>query len=118
MRFLNPSIILFLICLCFSEVSLGQYAEEKKELEDKLSKCQEDTNKVKILNKLSVWVAQNNFIEAYTYAKKAIELADKLGFIKGKVNALNNLGDAYWYHADYIKAQDNYFKAYKINDSS
>lgn len=69
------------------------------------------------MNKLSRLVQRNNFIEAYTYAKQALDLSEKNHFLRGKIQALNNLGDAYWYHTDYIRAQGYYYKAYKINDS-
>jgi serine phosphatase RsbU (regulator of sigma subunit) len=93
------------------------YLDEKKELESKLNKCGEDTNKVIALSDLARLTSRNNFLESYNYATKAIELSGKLGYVKGKAYAYNSLGDAFWYHADYIKAQDNYFKAYRINDS-
>lgn len=97
--------------------SYSQYAERKKDYEQKLATAKEDSIKVRYLNKLSRLIQRNNFIESYTYAKQALEISEKTHLLRGKIMALNNLGDAYWYHTDYIKAQDYYYKAYKINDS-
>jgi tetratricopeptide (TPR) repeat protein len=37
--------------------------------------------------------------------------------VRGQNLAYNSLADAYWFHSDYEKAQQYYFKAYRINDS-
>ena len=44
-------------------------------------------------------------------------LSSKLNYLRGKSNAYNSLADAYWFHSDYNKAQEYYFKSYRINDS-
>ena len=101
-----------LSCVCEAQLQ-----EKKKLLLANLDKAAEDTNKVIILNKLAFVSHKNNFIDAYNYSKQALDLAIKLDFLRGKIDAYNSLGDAFWYHTDYIKAQDNYFKAYRLNDS-
>jgi serine phosphatase RsbU (regulator of sigma subunit) len=69
------------------------------------------------MNKLSGVLQRNDFNGALDYATKALDLSEKTNDIRGRVNSYNNIGDAYWYHSDYITAQRYYFKAYKINDS-
>lgn len=98
--------------------AFSQYNERKEKFLQQLNfKKNDDTSKVDVLNKLSEISVKNHFGEAYTYGNRALDLSVKLNYIIGKVHAYNNLGDAYWYKSDYAKAQDYYFKAYKINDS-
>ena len=108
---------LVFVCVLLSWVSSAQHAEKKRLLLEKLDASKDDTNKVEILNKLSFISHKNNFLDAYNYSKAALDLSVKLNYFRGKINSYNSIGDAYWYHADYIKAQDNYFKAYRLNDS-
>jgi len=105
----------FFIALSF--LSAGQYLEKKKKLEEKLIHCKDDSVKVAVLNDLAYISHKNNFLDAYKYSKEALDLSQKIGYLKGIINSFNSLGDAYWYHTDYIKAQDNYFRAYRLNDS-
>lgn len=95
----------------------SQYINEKKVIIEKLSQCTTDTCKVNSLNKLSLLNQSNDFKAAYDYAVKALELAEKSNYIRGKVTSLNSIGHAYWYNNDYIQALTFYYKAYKINDS-
>lgn len=69
------------------------------------------------MNELSNVHQRNEFKTALDYATKALDLSEKTNNIRGKVSSYNNIGDAYWYHSDYITAQRFYYKAYKINDS-
>ncbi|HWY12606.1 MAG TPA: SpoIIE family protein phosphatase [Bacteroidia bacterium] len=117
MRITVIRIFFFLIYFCFYGAAYGQYLEKRKKLEAGLRNCKEDTNKINLLNELASLTSKNNFVDSYTYSEKALVLSEELGFLKGKIDAYNNFGDAYWYHTDYIKAQGYYFKAYRINDS-
>ncbi|MBP7808369.1 MAG: SpoIIE family protein phosphatase [Bacteroidia bacterium] len=113
----NIKTYLLIFCISFSGICYSQYSEKKKKLQEKLSQSKEDTIRVLILNDLAFISHKNNFMDAYKYSKAALELSQKLNYLKGIINSYNSLGDAYWYHTDYIKAQDNYFKAYRLNDS-
>ncbi len=113
----NIKVFLLFICFSFTTVCSAQYFEKRKKLEERLSKSNNDTNRVIILNKIAYISHKNNFMDAIKYSKAALELSEKLNYLKGKIESYNSLGDAYWYHTDYIKSQDNYFKAYRLNDS-
>ena len=117
MSIMKGKFFLVFVCVLLSWVSSAQHAEKKRLLLEKLDASKDDTNKVEILNKLSFISHKNNFLDAYNYSKAALDLSVKLNYFRGKINSYNSIGDAYWYHADYIKAQDNYFKAYRLNDS-
>lgn len=91
--------------------------EKKKLYLDKLYSASHDTTRIEYMNKLSGLLQRNDFNGALDYATKALDLSEKINNIHGKVDSYNNIGDAYWYHSDYITAQRYYYKAYKINDS-
>ncbi|MBK7667389.1 MAG: tetratricopeptide repeat protein [Sphingobacteriaceae bacterium] len=76
-----------------------------------------DSTRIEYLNKLSNLYQRYNFNTALDYATKALDLSEKTNNVRGRVSSYNNVGDAYWYHSDFITAQRFYFKAYKINDS-
>jgi serine phosphatase RsbU (regulator of sigma subunit) len=77
----------------------------------------EDTVKVHKLIDLSYFLSNYEFKESISYAAEALRLSKKLHFIEGEVTAYNCMADAYWFHSDYDKAQQHYFKAYRISDS-
>ena len=86
-------------------------------LKDEIANTKDDTTRVKRLVNLSNNLSNSDFKNAIQYANEALDLASKVNFIKGKAKAYNSLADAYWFHSDYEKAQQYYFKAYRINDS-
>ncbi len=83
-------------------------------MEAKLAAEKNETKKIALLNDYAEFLAPNYFKIAYDYSKQALDLSDKTHNIQGKVNAYNNIGDAYWYHGDFIKAEKYYFDAYKL----
>ena len=74
-------------------------------------------NSAKVDKLLALASITNDFKNINLIATKALNLASTLNYSKGKASAYNTLADAYWYHSDYDKAQQNYFKAYKINET-
>ena len=86
-------------------------------LKDEIANTKDDTTRVKRLVNLSNNLSNSDFKNAIQYANEALDLASKVNYIKGKAKAYNSLADAYWFHSDYEKAQQYYFKAYRINDS-
>lgn len=104
----------------FISLNLILYSQNAKKLENlknKVLTAKDDTNKVKLLISTSSYLSNSQYKNAMNYANQALELSEKLNYVKGKVSALNCLADAYWFHSDYDKAQQYYFKAYRINDS-
>jgi len=77
----------------------------------------EDTIRFGKLIDLAYYLSNYGFKESMAYATEALQLSRKLNYVKGEVTAYNCMADAYWFHSDYDKAQQYYFKAYRINDS-
>jgi len=74
-----------------------------------------DTAMVSTLNDLSVEILQNEDISgSLVYAEEAKELADKLGYLKGKAYAEKNIGMAYYYQGDYMQVLDHWTKSLEI----
>lgn len=77
----------------------------------------EDTIRFGKLIDLAYDLSNYGFKESISYATEALQLSRKLNYTRGEVTAYNCMADAYWFHSDYDKAQQHYFKAYRINDS-
>ncbi len=73
-----------------------------------------DTIKVKLLNKTASKYFRVNDDNLYQYAKKAFDLANQLNYDRGKANSLFNFG-LYWYvKSDFDRSLSNYEKALEI----
>ena len=80
----------------------------------------EDTTKVNVLSAIAVIYKDANLDSMISYARKGLELADKINFDKGKANCMRSLGLAYLHRNEYEQAV-NYYKGAlsifeKIND--
>ena len=96
---------------------IAQIPAEVKNYLDSLNATFDKEKKIDILLKLSSLTVNASFVDSYKYGQEAIRLSHELKHSKGLINAYNAVGDAYWFHADYGKAQGYYFKAYRICDS-
>lgn len=109
---------LYFFVLIFSSFFIrAQNPELINRLKREIAITKNDTDKIISLVNLSNNLSNSEFNNAIKYANEALELANKINYVKGKSNAYNSLADAYWFHSDYEKAQQYYFKAYRINDS-
>jgi len=108
----------FFLFFSFHFILSAQNLKNIKVLKSEIAGLQDtDTLKVKKLISLSYNLSNNAFKDAISYANEALELSKKLNYTKGMATSYNCIADAYWFHSDYDKAQQNYFKAYRINDS-
>lgn len=109
--------ILITVFLLSRLLVFAQEAGKIEKAKQELAQHTDDTTKVKKLISLSLWLSNSEFKQAMLYATQALELSRKLHFLKGEVEAYNSMADAYWFHSDYEKSQQYYFKAYRISDS-
>ena len=110
----------FIFLFSFFLIMGGFHAQSPQyiqELKNQISKSKDDTTKVKKLINLSNNLSNFEFKDAIKYANEALAISSKINYLKGKTGSYNSLADAYWYHSDYEKAQQYYFKAYRISDS-
>ncbi len=70
----------------------------------------EDTVRVNLLNKIAYYVYKDDSVRTGSYAIQAGELADKLGFLEGKVESIRLVGLTY-YKSDKLKAIEYFQKA-------
>ena len=83
-----------------------------------LPKQKDDTNKVKLLNDLSLDHSYINTDEGIKYGEQCLELATKLAWKKGIAMANNSIGVNYKIRSDDPKALEYYFKALKLSEET
>jgi class 3 adenylate cyclase/tetratricopeptide (TPR) repeat protein len=99
-KILNRRIVIGLVCL----ISLHAFCQTSKidSLKRIVDSAKMDTSLVKTLNALSVEVLNNDDIpSSLVFSKQANELADKLGFKRGKAYAQKNIGLAEYYQGNF-----------------
>jgi two-component sensor histidine kinase/predicted negative regulator of RcsB-dependent stress response len=82
-----------------------------------LSKSDDDTNKVMLLNRLYYEYKNLDPNKALTCVREGELLATRLNFKKGKALCLDKIGRLYCDLGEYENALANYFKAFKINEA-
>ena len=107
------------ILLLIFIILLFQLVEAQDSKLDSLENClkihqTDDTAKVKLLNEIVRSIYKNDANKAYDYASKAIELADKLKFRKGKAEGYYLIGTSHSYNKSDKLALDYFLKALKI----
>lgn len=113
----KANIIFFVFFFFMNSLVIAQDNNAIEKLREEIAVCKEDTTKVKKLIKLTLKLSRNDFKNALASAYDAFSLAKKLNYTQGEIKVYNSIADSYWYHADYEKAQEYYFKAYRISDS-
>ncbi|MES2763438.1 MAG: SpoIIE family protein phosphatase [Bacteroidota bacterium] len=109
--------IYFCICFLIGSLLFGQKTKTVNELKTQIATSKNDTSRVLGLIDLANVLVNSQFKDAIVYANEALDISFKVNYTRGKSLAYNSLADAYWFHSDYDKAQQNYFKAYRISDS-
>jgi serine phosphatase RsbU (regulator of sigma subunit) len=72
-----------------------------------------DTNKVNLLNKLGWEYRNSDLKKVLEYSEKALTLSESLGYLKGKTNSYNNIGNIHFLKGDYLQALEFYLKSLK-----
>jgi tetratricopeptide (TPR) repeat protein len=84
-------------------------------LEKVLLTAKEDTNKVNTLNRISDELKYNSdFEKVMHYANKALRIAEKINFRKGKARAYRGIGANYFFQNNYPAALKNSYSALKL----
>lgn len=79
-----------------------------------LGKFHEDTNLVNTYNQLAQKLHNSKLEMSLFFAEKALDLADKLKFKQGLINAYTNVGISYYYKGKYTTSLIYHTKAAKI----
>jgi len=108
----------------FSIVLLIQYfhlhSQNKKNidsLENIVNSAHNDTIKVNRLINLSRQYQDDNPATAFEFGLRALAISTESNDQNTIGKAHNNLGDLYWYYADYESSSDHYFKALKVYEN-
>ena len=113
----KAKVIYFFVCFLISSLLFGQKEKTINELKSQIATSSNDTARVIGLINLSNNLSSSQFKESIIYANEALAISLKNNYIRGRSMAYNSLADAYWFHSDYDKAQQYYFKAYRLSDS-
>lgn len=105
-----------LIVICCNTPMSGQKIIDSLMME--LPKLREDTNKVKILNEISQhYSGTSDYDMAFSFADKAKQMAESLGYEEGLSMAYNNIGNLFIKKGSYPDALKNHLIALQIRKS-
>jgi len=113
-------ILLFFLTLFFFKLLCYGQRPEMAGIRASIAHPRDSLRYVDALNRLAMLLYEKNIDSTFYYTKKAREISDRLGYEKGKADALNNLGIVYdikgnlqlalrYYdeaHAGYIRLND------------
>src|SRR4030095_574429 len=111
------NLIIVFISILLTTITEAQQSNQFQidSLKHELTVAKEDTNKVNLLNKLSIIYLFINPESAINFAKEGRDLARKLNYSKGEGTALNGLGEASHTVGDYPQALEALFNALRIS---
>jgi len=109
-------ILLLGIAMLVGIVACPGYASNQDSLRHALTLA-DDSNKVIAMNELVWSLRYDSREEALELGQKSVLLADQIGYIKGKANALNNIGFQFKLKGEYEAALENYEKALVLHKS-
>jgi serine phosphatase RsbU (regulator of sigma subunit)/tetratricopeptide (TPR) repeat protein len=102
---------LFLIIIFLIMLPLHAQKPELDSLFQELQTQQNDTFKVKTLNRIARVYMPDNFVKCVEYAEESRILSEMLGFTYGLANAYNTMGECFHTYQMYVDAIENYLKA-------
>jgi serine phosphatase RsbU (regulator of sigma subunit) len=95
--------VLFFTFTFFTSTLLAQQGKMNFLL-DELKVARTDTTRVRVYNELSAAYRNADLKKAYTYAQRALVIADKNNLKKGRADALSNLGSVFYRQGKYDTA--------------
>jgi serine phosphatase RsbU (regulator of sigma subunit)/Tfp pilus assembly protein PilF len=102
--------ITFISSFAFSQQSV------RDSLFAKLGTEKTDTAKIRLLNDIALTFEKENASRKVSYAREALQLAQKTGDKRGMANSYRILGDHYNDHSDFPEALKYYFMELKIRE--
>lgn len=102
------------VVLLVAAPAAGLLGQERVEQIERDLQTATGTERVLLLNRLSREVQNNSPRDSIVHATEALELAGEIGDLDGQATALNNLGIAHYYLADYPTALDYYERSLEI----
>lgn len=113
MKYAKYTVLFIALFFCHSLFSQSRKVDSLRKL---IPTLKDDTNKVISLNTLSeyLWRA-SKYDTSLLVSTGSIQLADKLGYKKGKAAALRDAGIVQWFQGKYSEALKNQQEALKLN---
>ncbi len=100
--------LLFLFCLIhLSGYQVQAHSKDKRmadSLQNKLKLAGNDSNKVKLLLKISKTFTKDDTLSSLSYARQSINLSDQIGWTKGRLAAMMYIGEIYGDANDGVRA--------------
>lgn len=109
-------ITLILLLFSFQSFTFSQDQRLIDSLQNILETAQQDTNTVKILNRLSRVYLDINPDKAMDYVMQSLTLSEQIGYKKGVSSSYNSMGNIYYRKSNYPEALKNYSASLKINE--
>ncbi len=85
-------IVLLLLTLFFFKALCYAQSPELADISASLTRIRDSSRYVDALNRMAMLLYEKNIDSTFYYTRQAREIADRLGYKKGQVDALNNLG--------------------------
>lgn len=76
----------------------------------------EDTTQVNLLNRMALSIRESDHELAQKYAEDALEISEKINYLKGRAEAFGNLGWVCYRRADYVNTLHYSIEAMKISE--
>jgi two-component system, sensor histidine kinase PdtaS len=113
---LKQKITPFLLLIFFLLAPLFLKAQQTKKdsLLHLISTTTFDSVKVNAYVQLAVQLRKTDSKQAFAYAHQALDLAEKISYVRGTVRAYTMIADLYRYESNYTQSKEYYFKAFDL----
>jgi two-component system, NtrC family, sensor kinase len=111
---------IFLTLLFATIIAANLFAQSKytDSLQIELAKAEDDTSRVLILAELGYYHRYQNFDTGFAYSQEALQLAQKIKFLRGESLAYQIMGLISRYKGDYSTALKNMYKSLHIAEEN
>ena len=113
-RFLGSTLLTFLMLLNLP----GQGMQSLSDTTDQLSDLPPGYAKVDAMNEMAFSSLSQDPEKGLMQARGALQMADSIGYEKGKARSMSVLGSAYWSQGNYNQALDYYYSALRIYEQT